>query len=134
MDQTTFVYKRINHFHELMEQFKSNDPVPQNVIDIILHDLRKQRYTDMSNVHNMTVKRILKQNGLNRYYEYIVRILDQIKTRDPIDLNQKVTVGCSDSQMEDGDFQKYLKAFDGKTIYDLLSDFLGKYLMHSIKG
>lgn len=77
---TYFSYKRINHYNEWLSQIqgKETTEIPEEIIDMILLELRKERITNMANVENAKIKQILKKLRLNKYYEHSHHILHKI--------------------------------------------------------
>lgn len=71
-----YSYKRENHFNEWLYQFQAKEStnVPQNIIDDIKADLRKQKVTNSSEITHAKIKSILKKLGYNKYYEHTPHI------------------------------------------------------------
>ena len=81
-----FAYKRINHFNEWLAQFqaKESTEIPQNVLDLILVEIKKERITNMVNISNKKMREFLKRLRLNKYYEHIPHIIDRLNGRAPM--------------------------------------------------
>jgi hypothetical protein len=79
-DATFCVYKRINHFREILAMARgySSTPVPQNVIDVIYDEIRKNRITNLRTINHAKVREWLKKHKLSSYYESIGYILSQL--------------------------------------------------------
>lgn len=74
---TYFSYKRINHFNEWLSkiQAKETTNIPDDVYDKILLEIKKQRITNMADIHCNQIKSILKSLKKNKYYEHIAHII-----------------------------------------------------------
>ena len=81
-----FAYKRINHFNEWLAQFqaKESTEIPQNVLDLILVEIKKERITNMVNISNKKMREFLKRLRLNKYYEHIPHIIDRLNGKAPM--------------------------------------------------
>ena len=80
-----YAYKRINHFREILAQFQAKETteIPENVINDIKIQLKKERIT-LKQLSNSKAKDILKKLGYNKYYEHIPFIKDKLGIRPPI--------------------------------------------------
>jgi len=79
-----YSYKRENHFNEWVSQFqaKESTSVPNDVIDELRSEFKKQRIKDASEITHEKVKALLKKLGRSRFYEhvpYITTILNGIQ-------------------------------------------------------
>jgi hypothetical protein len=79
-----YSYKRENHFNEWVSQFqaKESTSVPQEVIDELRSEFKKQKMKDLSQITHEKVKALLKKLGRSRFYEhvpYITTILNGIQ-------------------------------------------------------
>ena len=79
-ENTYFAYKRINHFKEQLAHFQAKETtkIPQEIYDIILLELKKEKRNDLSTLTQERVKRYLKKYihlGYNKYYENINQII-----------------------------------------------------------
>jgi hypothetical protein len=68
-----FNYKRMDHFNEWLAQFQSKESteIPQDVIDKIIIELKKQRINNIAKLDSKKIRDILKKLKLNKYYEHI---------------------------------------------------------------
>jgi hypothetical protein len=75
-----FSYKRMNHLSEWLAQFQSKEStdIPNEIIDKILIELKKQRITNIATLSNNKVKEILKKLKLSKYYEHTAYIIHKI--------------------------------------------------------
>lgn len=66
-------YIRLNHFREILSQFlaKQTTKIPVDVVEAIRKRIKKQRITDLSEINYQQMRQILKQLGLNKYFEHI---------------------------------------------------------------
>jgi len=79
-----YSYKRDNHFNEWLLQFQAreNTDIPQEVIDQLRSEFRKQKIQTISDITHIKVRGLLKKLRLNKYYEhvpYITNILNGMK-------------------------------------------------------
>lgn len=75
-----FSYKRLNHFRETISMFlarESSSP-PQEVIDKLLLELKKDRITNRKDVTKKRIRGYLRKLGLNKMYEHIPAIIHTI--------------------------------------------------------
>jgi hypothetical protein len=85
-----YTYKRENHFNEWVAQFQAKEStnVPNEVIEQIRSEFKKQKIKDVSEITHAKVRALLKKLNMNKYYEhvpYITTILNGIK---PPTMNQ----------------------------------------------
>ena len=82
-----FSYKKITHFRECMEQCqgKERTDIPNSVFKKIIEKLQEEGiYShDMHRINNKKMKEILRELGLNRYYEHIPFILTKLGGQGP---------------------------------------------------
>jgi hypothetical protein len=75
-----FAYKRINHFNEWLNQVqgKETTEIPEEVYDLILLEIKKQKLTNMAMLSKKLVKEILKKLRINKFYEHIPHIINRL--------------------------------------------------------
>lgn len=75
-----YAYKRINHFNEWLAQFqaKESTEIPQEVFDMILIELKKERILDTKNIKQSKIREILKKLKQNKYYEHVPHIINRL--------------------------------------------------------
>jgi len=80
-----YVYKRINHFREILAQFQAKETtqIPDEVMENIKQQIKKERIK-LSQITNKKAKDILKKLGYNKYYEHIPFIKDKLGIKPPI--------------------------------------------------
>ena len=74
-----YAYKRINHFREILAQFQAKETtyISDSIIQDIKDQIKKERI-NIENVSNDKMKQILKNLGLNKYYEHIAFIKSKL--------------------------------------------------------
>ena len=72
-----FTYKRINRFDEWLTQHQAKETteIPQEVLDNILLEMKKEGITNLCRLTMEKVRGYLKKLGLNKYYEHIPHII-----------------------------------------------------------
>ena len=82
---TSFAYKRINHFNEWLAQFQAKETtsIPQQLLDDIWNECKKARL-DKKDVTQSRVKTYLKKLGYNKFYEHVPHITNLINGKKPI--------------------------------------------------
>lgn len=87
-----FSYKRINHFKEWMSMLLARESCspPDEVIDILLLELKKERIKDKSKVTHTKIRGYLKKNGLNKMYEHIPAIIYKICGTSPPEISREL--------------------------------------------
>ncbi len=63
---------------------------PQEVIDILLLELKKNRITDKNQVTHQRIKQYLKKNGLNKMYEHMPSIIYKITGKHPLVISREL--------------------------------------------
>jgi len=72
-----FTYKRINRFDEWLTQYQAKETteIPQEVLDGILLEMKKEGITNLCKLTMEKVRAYLKKLGLSKYYEHIPHII-----------------------------------------------------------
>ena len=72
-----FTYKRINRLEEWLTQYQAKETteIPQEVLDKILMEIKKERIQNMACLTIEKVRKYLKKLKLNKYYEHIPHII-----------------------------------------------------------
>jgi len=75
-----YSYKRTSHFKEWITQIQGREGtyIPDNVISMIIIEIKKERLTDKSLITYYKIKEFLKKLKLNKYYEHIPNIIHRI--------------------------------------------------------
>lgn len=68
-----YSYKRQNHFNEWVMQFQGKETanIPDEIIEQIRYELKKQRVDNVKNITHAKVRSLLKKLRQNKYYEHI---------------------------------------------------------------
>lgn len=77
MEKTiVYSYKRENHFNEWISQFqaKESTSVPDEVINNLRGEFKKQKIKDLSEITHEKVKGLLKKLNYAKYYEHVAYI------------------------------------------------------------
>jgi uncharacterized Zn finger protein (UPF0148 family) len=79
-----YSYKRQNHFNEWVQQFQGKETanIPNELIEKLRYELKKQRIEQVSKITHAKVRGLLKKLRQNKYYEhipYITNILTGVK-------------------------------------------------------
>jgi hypothetical protein len=82
--KVVYSYKRENHFNEWVSQFqaKESTSVPEDLIEQLRVEFRKQRIKELTEITHEKVKALLKKLDKSKFYEhipYITTILNGIK-------------------------------------------------------
>jgi len=83
-DSGTYAYKRINHLTEILSQLQAKETtdIPLDVFECIYAELKK-RNKNKNDLDIFSLRRILKQLDLRKYYEHIPHILQIINGKAP---------------------------------------------------
>lgn len=87
-----FAYKRQNHFNEWLSQIqgKESTDIPQNVIDEIYMEIRKERITNLADINQTKIRHYLKKLGYNKYYEHTFYIISKLNGTKPIQFSTEI--------------------------------------------
>lgn len=87
-----FSYKRINHFREWLNQLqaKESTATSQEVIDLLLIELKKDRITDVNEITQKRIKGYLKKLKLNKQYEHIPSLINRLCGATPPVISKKL--------------------------------------------
>ena len=78
---TYFAYKKSNHFNEWLAQFqaKENTDIPNDIIESVLSELRKERIRDPKRVKKEKIREILQKLKLSKMYDHVQQIKNRIQ-------------------------------------------------------
>jgi hypothetical protein len=78
---TYFAYKKINHFNEWLAQFqaKENTDIPQEIIEAVMRELRKERISDPKKVKKEKIREILQKLKFSKMYDHVQQIKNKIQ-------------------------------------------------------
>jgi len=76
-----FAYKKINHFNEWLAQFqaKENTDIPQEVVESLMKELKKERISDPKRVKKEKILEILRKLKLPKMYDHVQQIKNRIQ-------------------------------------------------------
>ena len=86
---TTFTYKRENHFNEWLDSLEATGKtsIPNDVLEQVRYEIKKQRFTDPSKITAVIVRGILKKLKYNMFYDCIPMILSNVVGRPPLTIS-----------------------------------------------
>lgn len=78
---TYFAYKKSNHFNEWLAQFqaKESTDIPQDIIEAVLSELRKERIRDPKKVKKEKIREILQKLKMSKMYDHVQQIKNRIQ-------------------------------------------------------
>lgn len=87
-----YSYKRTSHFKEWITQIQGREGtyVPDNIINMIISEIKKERLTDKSLITYYKIKEFLKKLKLNKYYEHIPNIIHRITGNKQLIISQEL--------------------------------------------
>jgi len=87
-----FTYDKSSHLSDWLRRFtaKENKSIPQEVLDKVILESKKERMKDLTLLTEEKVKRYLKKLGLNEYYDNIIGIINRINGRPPFVLTPAI--------------------------------------------
>ena len=85
-----YSYKRQNHFNEWINQFQGKETatIPDELLDTLRYELKKQRIHDVKDITNARVRKILRDLRHNKYYEHIPYICNILSGLKPPNMSQ----------------------------------------------
>lgn len=90
--KSQFTYDKKSHLDDWIKRFqaKENRTIPQEVLDKVLLETKKERITNLNDLTEEKVKRYLKKLQLNEYYDNIIGIINRINGRPPFRLTYEI--------------------------------------------
>jgi rubrerythrin len=87
-----FTYEKSCHLDDWLRRFqaKEHKTIPQEILDKVILEARKERIRDLNLLTEDRVKRYLKRLSLNEYYDNIIGIINRINGRPPFNLTQEI--------------------------------------------
>jgi hypothetical protein len=84
-EATYFAYKRTNHLNEILNQIqaKESTDIPDEVLDAVREEIRKERIKDLTKLTNKQIRYYLRKLNLNKYYEHIAHIINRLNGLPP---------------------------------------------------
>lgn len=89
-----YSYKRTNHFKEWITQIQGREGtnVPEEVIQLLIIEIKKERLTDKTLITYHKIKEFLKKLKLNKYYEHIPNIIHKITCNKQLVISQELEI------------------------------------------
>ena len=86
-----YSYRRSNHFNEWLNQFqgKETTQIPRQVLVQVVNEIKKERIQDLNELSSQKVRAILKKLKLNKYYEHIPYVINQLNGKPPPYMSRK---------------------------------------------
>lgn len=80
-----YSYKRENHFNEWISQFQAKEStnVPEEIINQLRSEFKKQKIKDLSEITHEKVRGLLKKLDKNKYYEHVPYIATMLSGIQP---------------------------------------------------
>lgn len=80
-----YSYRRSNHFNEWIAQFqgKETTQIPKQVLLQVINEIKKERIRDLDSLTTVKVRAILKKLKLNKFYEHVPHIINQLNGKPP---------------------------------------------------
>jgi hypothetical protein len=87
-----FTYSKQSHLDDWLKRFQAKEAmeIPQEILDTVVLEAKKERLTDMSLMTEDRVKKYLKKSGYNKYYDHIVHIIHRLNGIPPFRLTPEI--------------------------------------------
>lgn len=87
-----FTYDKMTHLEDWLRRFqaKENRMIPQEILDKVVLEAKKERIRDLNTLEEKTVKKYLKRLSLNEYYDNVINIINRINGRPPFMLTAEI--------------------------------------------
>jgi hypothetical protein len=87
-----FTYDKMSHLDDWLRRFQSkeNRVIPQEVLDKVILQAKKEKVQNLNLLTEDKVKKYLKRLNLNEYYDNIIGIINRINGRPPFKLTTEV--------------------------------------------
>lgn len=87
-----FTYDKRTHLEDWLRRFqaKENRSIPQEILDKVILEAKKERIQDLNVLTEEKVKRYLKKLNLNDYYDNVIGIINRINSRPPFRLTSEI--------------------------------------------
>lgn len=87
-----FTYDKKTHLEDWLRRFqaKENRGIPQEILDKVILEAKKERVQDLNALTEEKVKKYLKKLNLNDYYDNVIGIINRINGRPPFTLTLEV--------------------------------------------
>ena len=90
--KSTFTYDKMNHLEDWLKsiQGKQNTDIPQEVLDNLYLECKKNRITDLKTLTIEKMKQLLKKLNYNDYYEHSTLLIQRMNKIPPLQLSKQV--------------------------------------------
>jgi len=87
-----FTYDKRSHLEDWLRRFQNKEArgIPQDVLDKVILEAKKERISDLNSLTEEKVKRYLKKLNLNDYYDNVIGIINRLNGRPPFTLTQEI--------------------------------------------
>jgi hypothetical protein len=87
-----FTYDKRSHLDDWLRRFQNKEAraIPQDVLDKVILEAKKERINDLNTLTEEKVKRYLKKLNLNDYYDNVIGIINRLNGRPPFTLTQEI--------------------------------------------
>ena len=87
-----FTYDKRSHLEDWLRRFQNKEAraIPQDVLDKVILEAKKERISDLNALTEEKVKRYLKKLNLNDYYDNVIGIITRLNGRPPFKLTQEI--------------------------------------------
>ncbi|MAJ97142.1 MAG: hypothetical protein CMI56_00820 [Parcubacteria group bacterium] len=93
---TSFSYKRTNHFEDwlLKHQGKETTEVPQEVLNMVMHELYNRRVRSAKDINTNLIRNVLKDLRLRKAYDHVAQITYRLSGKPPNRLSPQMEEQC----------------------------------------
>jgi hypothetical protein len=90
--RSQFTYDKKTHLQEWLRRFQAKEQkdIPQEILDKVLLEAKKERISNLNTLTETKVKGYLKKLNLNDYYDNIISIINRINKRQPFTLTPEI--------------------------------------------
>lgn len=87
-----FTYDKMTHLEDWLRRFqaKENRSIPQEILDKVILEAKKERIQDLNILTEDKIKKYLKKLDLNDYYDNVIGIINRINGRPPFTLTPEI--------------------------------------------
>ena len=87
-----FTYDKMSHLEDWLRRFqaKENRGIPQEILDKVILETKKERIQDLNTLTEDKIKKYLKKLDLNDYYDNVIGIINRINGRPPFTLTSEI--------------------------------------------
>ena len=90
--RSQFTYDKRTHLLDWLRRFqaKESKEIPQDILDKVVLEAKKERIVDLNSLTETKVKAYLKKLNLNDYYDNVISIINRINKRQPFALTKEI--------------------------------------------